>query len=192
MPGIGPQWLDGTMVHCLVRPTQAIPWRGRSKLFVFENQMFTDAPYLEVTYPNHNRLIITLPQSLWLEELAEAILAFFLLSFSFSPANTTSLESLRQPGQYLRQQDMQSKGQVQHNTLITQVTIKKMTWNLSNKQDSCSVFRFNQTAPTICASTSPQLHKTATNEALKHLKISECSICNEYWVLHKQLKTLGS
>lgn len=44
----------------------------------------------------------TLPQSLWLEELAEAILDFFLLSFSFSPASTTSLESLRQLGQYLR------------------------------------------------------------------------------------------
>ncbi len=48
----------------------------------------------------------TLPQSLWLEELAEAILAFFLLSFSFSPANTTSLLSLRQPGQYLRWYEM--------------------------------------------------------------------------------------
>lgn len=47
----------------------------------------------------------TLPQSLWLEELAEAILDFFLLSFSFSPASTTSLESLRQLGQYLRHCD---------------------------------------------------------------------------------------
>ena len=53
---------------------------------------------------------LTLPQSLWLVELAEAILAFFLLSFSFSPASTTSLASLRQPGQYLQQQDMQSEG----------------------------------------------------------------------------------
>lgn len=50
----------------------------------------------------HIVLALTLPQSLWLEELAEAILAFFLLSFSFSPASTTSLTSLRQPGQYLR------------------------------------------------------------------------------------------
>ena len=45
---------------------------------------------------------LTFPQSLWLEELADAILDFFLLSFSFSPANTTSLASLRQPGQYLK------------------------------------------------------------------------------------------
>lgn len=47
----------------------------------------------------------TLPQSLWLEELAEAILDFFLLSFSFSPARTTSLLSLRHPGQYLTHYD---------------------------------------------------------------------------------------
>lgn len=46
---------------------------------------------------------LTLPQSLWLVELAEAILDFFLLSFSFSPARTTSFVSLRQAGQYLGQ-----------------------------------------------------------------------------------------
>lgn len=55
----------------------------------------------------------TLPQSLWLEELADAIFDFFLLSFSFSPASTTSLESLRQPGQYLRQ-----RGQCVTNTAM--------------------------------------------------------------------------
>lgn len=43
----------------------------------------------------------TLPQSRWEDELAEAILAFFLLSFNFSPAKTTSLASLRHSGQYL-------------------------------------------------------------------------------------------
>lgn len=43
----------------------------------------------------------TLPQSLWLDELADAIFAFFLLSFSFSPARTTSLASFRHSGQYL-------------------------------------------------------------------------------------------
>lgn len=35
--------------------------------------------------------------------MADAIFAFFLLSFSFSPASTTSLASFRHSGQYLRQ-----------------------------------------------------------------------------------------
>ena len=26
IPGIGPKWLEGTIVHCFVRPTQAIPF----------------------------------------------------------------------------------------------------------------------------------------------------------------------
>lgn len=47
---------------------------------------------------------LTLPQSRREEEVAEAIFAFFLLFFSFSPACTTSLESVRQLGQYLGRQ----------------------------------------------------------------------------------------
>ena len=27
-PGMGPKWLEGTMVHCLVRPTHAMPYSG--------------------------------------------------------------------------------------------------------------------------------------------------------------------
>lgn len=41
---------------------------------------------------------LTLPQSRREEEVADAIFAFFLLFFSFSPACTTSLESVRQLG----------------------------------------------------------------------------------------------
>lgn len=37
--------------------------------------------------------------------MADAIFAFFLLSFNFSPACTTSLESVRQLGQYLGRQE---------------------------------------------------------------------------------------
>ena len=44
---------------------------------------------------------LTLPQSRCEDDVADAIFAFFLLSFSFSPACTTSLESIRQSGQYL-------------------------------------------------------------------------------------------
>lgn len=44
---------------------------------------------------------LTLPQSRCEEDVADAIFAFFLLSFSFSPANTTSLASFRHSGQYL-------------------------------------------------------------------------------------------
>lgn len=44
---------------------------------------------------------LTLPQSRLEDEVADAIFAFFLLFFSFSPACTTSLESVRQLGQYL-------------------------------------------------------------------------------------------
>lgn len=69
-PGMGPKWLAGTMVHSLVRPTQAMP----------------------------------LPQSRREDDVADAIFAFFLLCFSFSPACTTSLESVRQLGQYLGQE----------------------------------------------------------------------------------------
>lgn len=50
---------------------------------------------------------LTLPQSRREEEVADAIFAFFLLSFSFSPACTTSLESVRQLGQYLGRQECQ-------------------------------------------------------------------------------------
>lgn len=56
---------------------------------------------LIISYTCSIESALTLPQSLWLEELAEAIFAFFLLSFSFSPARTTSFVSLRQAGQYL-------------------------------------------------------------------------------------------
>lgn len=48
---------------------------------------------------------LTLPQSRREDEVADAIFAFFLLCFSFSPACTTSLESVRQLGQYLGQQE---------------------------------------------------------------------------------------
>lgn len=48
---------------------------------------------------------LTLPQSRREEEVADAIFAFFLLFFSFSPACTTSLESVRQLGQYLGRQE---------------------------------------------------------------------------------------
>lgn len=44
---------------------------------------------------------LTLPQSRCEEDVADAIFAFFLLSFSFSPASTTSLASFRHSGQYL-------------------------------------------------------------------------------------------
>ena len=43
----------------------------------------------------------TFPQSRLLELLADAILDFFLLSFSFSPAFTTSFSSRLHSGQYL-------------------------------------------------------------------------------------------
>ena len=46
---------------------------------------------------------LTLPQSRCEDDVAEAIFAFFLLSFSFSPASTTSLASFRHSGQYLSQ-----------------------------------------------------------------------------------------
>lgn len=45
-----------------------------------------------------------MPQSRCEDDVADAIFAFFLLSFSFSPACTTSLESIRHSGQYLRPQ----------------------------------------------------------------------------------------
>lgn len=57
-----------------------------------------------VVRPTH---AMPLPQSRWEEEVADAIFAFFLLSFSFSPACTTSLESVRQLGQYLGRQECQ-------------------------------------------------------------------------------------
>lgn len=49
-----------------------------------------------------NSFGLTLPQSLRDEELADAIFCFFLLSFNFSPAKTTSLASFRHSGQYLK------------------------------------------------------------------------------------------
>jgi len=68
------------------------------------------------------RFAITLPQSLWLEELAEAILAFFLLSFSFSPASTTSLVSLRQFGQYLRRKHKSSSQHIDNSNPLDNET----------------------------------------------------------------------
>lgn len=44
---------------------------------------------------------LTLPQSRCEDDVADAIFDFFLLSFSFSPANTTSLASFRHLGQNL-------------------------------------------------------------------------------------------
>ena len=31
-PGMGPKWLDGTMVHTFVLPTQAIPWNKHTHI----------------------------------------------------------------------------------------------------------------------------------------------------------------
>lgn len=36
-PGMAPKWFDDTIVHTLLRPTQAIPWKLRVQL----NQVFT-------------------------------------------------------------------------------------------------------------------------------------------------------
>lgn len=55
-------------------------------------------------------MFVTLPQSRREEEVADAIFAFFLLFFSFSPACTTSLESVRQLGQYLGRQECHLQG----------------------------------------------------------------------------------
>ena len=50
----------------------------------------------------------TFPQSLFDVPVADAILAFFLLSFNFSPARTTSDESFLQSGQNLKIEIYQS------------------------------------------------------------------------------------
>lgn len=85
------------MVHSFVRPTQAIP--------CFKEQDRSAKNYKEVTraiLQNKIAFGLTLPQSLREDELADAIFCFFLLSFNFSPAKTTSLASFRHSGQYLK------------------------------------------------------------------------------------------
>lgn len=81
------------MVHSLVRPTHAMPW---AESRISQGHRGTN------TTLSKTALELTLPQSLREEELADAIFCFFLLSFNFSPAKTTSLASFRHSGQYLK------------------------------------------------------------------------------------------
>lgn len=83
------------MVHSFVRPTHAMPCPAGKQGTACER------PLEGRGAAGAGRQRPTLPQSRCEDDVAEAILAFFLLSFSFSPASTTSLASFRQSGQYL-------------------------------------------------------------------------------------------
>lgn len=85
------------MVHSLVRPTHAMPC-PRQEQRGEQRERARGAGRGGARGEGH----LTLPQSRCEDDVADAIFAFFLLSFSFSPASTTSLASLRHSGQYLR------------------------------------------------------------------------------------------
>ena len=94
---------------------------------------------------------LTLPQSRREEEVADAIFAFFLLSFSFSPACTTSLESVRQLGQYhsgsggtelsggFRQYRWKAMSHSSHNTCFSGASHPPHTWHLRHGLFSLSL-----------------------------------------------------
>lgn len=86
-------------MHSLVRPTHAMPCpfqkqREEQHEWVREGRKGSQGCVGRGGY-------LTLPQSRCDDDVADAIFAFFLLSFSFSPASTTSLASFRHSGQYL-------------------------------------------------------------------------------------------
>lgn len=87
------------MVHSLVRPTHAMPCPCRKQREEQRERLWGREGGRGAGRGAWGHL--TLPQSRCEEDVADAIFAFFLLSFSFSPASTTSLASFRHSGQYL-------------------------------------------------------------------------------------------
>lgn len=74
----------------------------RHTLFQKARAISQELQETNATLQNKTAFELTLPQSLREDELADAIFCFFLLSFNFSPAKTTSLASFRHSGQYLK------------------------------------------------------------------------------------------
>ena len=81
------------MVHCLVRPTHAIPYDACSERALMHC-------FLTVLQSGP-----TFPQSLWHVPFLLIMLAFFLVSLIFSPAWMTSLALVLQSGQYLSREN---------------------------------------------------------------------------------------
>lgn len=113
-PGIGPKWFGGTTLHTLCLPTQAIPcnyvklWLKHQFIYIYIHYIhlliLLMIECVDLKLRSNNLLVccITLPQSLLVWLVEEAILDFFLLSFNFSPAFTISFSSFLQLGQYLK------------------------------------------------------------------------------------------